>query len=139
MKRIVFALALFVSTGMCVTKLQAQTANHSSPKVFVNPLGGSNSDVANMVTAKLIGHLVKHGISVVESVDDADAVLNMSGLIENSNGGHIRLQAGVRLVNKEGGVIWADDVRSNFYAESASSSFAENVAKNLEKALDPKK
>ncbi|MGB6194342.1 MAG: hypothetical protein WBF42_17890 [Terracidiphilus sp.] len=111
-------------------------------KVFVNPLVGSNADLANMVTAKLISHLVKHEISVVESVDDADAVLNLSGLIQTSTGEygqmHVRLQAGVRLVSKDGAVLWADDVRSSRYAESASSSFAENVAKNLEKALAEK-
>jgi hypothetical protein len=107
--------------------------------VFVNPLEGPDKGVVDMVSAKLISHLVKHGIAVTENVDDADAVLNCTGLIETSttDEGHTRyrLQAGVRLVDKDGGVLWADDVSSSRYGLSASSSFAENVAKSLEQAL----
>lgn len=138
MRRTVLASLLMICATVWVAPLNAQNANHSL-KVFVNPLQGSNQDLANMVTAKLISHLVKHQISVVESVDDADAVLNLSGLVETSDSEyghvHVRLQAGVRLVSKDGAVLWADDIRSSRYAESASSSFAENVATSLEKSL----
>lgn len=135
MRRSVAALALIC--GMFGVALNAQ-ATHP-PKVFVNPLEGSDKAAADVVSAKLISHLVKHGIAVTESVDDADAVLNCSALIQTSvtDQGHTRyrIQAGVRLVDKDGGVLWADDVASSRYALSASSSFAENVAKSLEQAL----
>ncbi len=141
MRRVISAMFLLACAIVWATPMGAQNASHSM-KVFVNPLMGTNQDLADMVTAKLISHLVKHDISVVESVDDADAVLNLSGLIETSNNEygrtHIHLQAGVRLVNKDGAVLWADDIRSSRYAESASSSFAENVAKNIEKSLSVK-
>jgi hypothetical protein len=130
-------VALMLVCGMFGVTLNAQATQPL--KVFVNPLQGSDQAVADMVSAKLISHLVKHGISVTESVDDADEVLNLSGLVQTSAGEqgrtHYRIQAGVRLVDKDGNVIWADDVASSRYALSASSSFAENVAKNLEQAL----
>jgi hypothetical protein len=92
-----------------------------------------------MLSAKLISHLVKRGVSVTESVDDADAVLSGSGLFQSSSSdyGHVRyrLQAGMRLVNKDGSVLWADDVSSSRFSESASSSFADNVAKSVAQAL----
>jgi len=133
----IYVAALMLICGLFGAALNAQ-ATHP-PKVFVNPLEGPDKAVADMVSAKLISHLVKHGIAVTESVDDADAVLNCSGLIETSvsDQGHtrFRIQAGVRLVDKDGNVLWADDVASSRYATSASSSFAENVAKGLEEAL----
>ncbi len=135
MRKYVAALALIC--GMFGVAVHAQTTHQ--PKVFVNPLEGPDKALADMVSAKLISHLVKHGIAVTESVDDADAVLNCSGLVETSvsDQGHtrVRIQAGVRLVDKDGNVLWADDVASSRYATSASSSFAENVAKGLEQAL----
>ena len=131
------AAALLLICSTFGIALNAQTAHQ--PKVFVNPLEGSDKALADMVSAELISHLVKHGIAVTESVDDADAVLNCAGLVETSTSyeGHTRfhIHAGVRLVDKNGGVLWADDVSSSRYASSASSSFAENVAKSLEDAL----
>jgi hypothetical protein len=123
--------------------LSAQTGVQGSQdlKVFVE-LEGSDHGLANMYAAKLISHLMKHGISVVETMDDADAILHGSGFVQSysTEYGHTRYfaQAGMRLVNKDGLVLWADDVRSSRYAESASTSFAENVAKSLEKALAAK-
>jgi hypothetical protein len=49
-----------------------------------------------------------------------------------------RIHAAVRLVDKDGKVLWADDVSSSRYGQSASSSFSENVAKNLEQAVSAK-
>lgn len=55
--------------------------------------------------------------------------------------GHTRfhMQAGMRLVSKDKGtVISAEDVASSKFVQSASSSFADNVARSVEKALGPK-
>jgi hypothetical protein len=108
--------------------------------VFVAPLDGDNAAVANLVTAKLITYIAKmHGVSVVESEDKADAILTGSGLVQNITNiygrSFYRVQAAMRLDNKDGVVLWADDITSNRFAQSASSSFAENVAKKLVQAI----
>ena len=52
--------------------------------------------------------------------------LSVSGTAED------HLQGGMRLISKKRGVVlWADDVSSGRFARSASSSFAESVAKSL--------
>lgn len=143
MRRFALYIVLLTCAFAASARLDAQpTAHHAQDlKIFVD-LEGSDPALANMYAAKLISHLVKHGFSVVESVDDADAILHGSGLIQSyqTEYNHTRYiaQAGMRLVNKDGVVLWADDVRSSRYAESASSSFAENVAKSLDKALSEK-
>src|ERR1700733_145606 len=92
-----------------------------------------------MLSAKLISHPVKHGVSVTESEDDADVILTESGLIgtslsENGNVPY-RLQAGMQIVDKERAVVWADDISGGSFAQSASSSFADDVAKSVAQAL----
>ena len=63
-------------------------------------------------------------LSSTEWENDADVVLTGSGLIGTSlsANGNMRdhLQAGMRLVDKEGAVLWADDVSSGRFAQSAS-------------------
>ena len=135
------ALLLLISGIFGAGLLIAQSAPPQSqgPRIYVSPLEGSDTGVDNMITAKLVSHLVKRGVSVTESVDDADAVLTGAGLIQTSLSDygrvHYRLQAGMRLVNKDGAVLWADDVSSSRFSESASSSFADNVAKSVAQAL----
>lgn len=115
--------------------------------IFVAPVEGENAAIADMLTAKLISHLAQHpGVVVVESDDKADATLKLGGIIQEGRTayGHTRvhLQAGVRLTNKDDVVLWASDVASSPYARSATSSFAEAVAKQLIHAMfgdDPKK
>ncbi len=107
--------------------------------VYVTPFQGTNPDIANMIHAKLISALSKvSGISVVEEADNADAILTGSGLLETPlSNGHFYLQGGMRLFSKEGGVVlWADNITSSRFARSASSSFAENVAKSLRRLVD---
>jgi hypothetical protein len=141
MRRSVITMSVLVCINLGAVLLKAQEPAHQSQavKVFVNPFEGPDKALNDMLNAKLIGHLVKHGIAVTESVDDATAVLNCSGVIQRSTSEYgnprILIQAGVRLVDKDGGVIWADDVVSSRYSHSASTSFAEIVAKNLEQAL----
>ncbi len=105
--------------------------------IYVAPLEGENTPLADMLHAKLISALAKlQGISIVEDEENADAILTGSGLIQTATSeyGHVhcRIQGGMRLVSKDGGVVlWADDVVSSRFARSASSSFAESVGKSL--------
>jgi siroheme synthase (precorrin-2 oxidase/ferrochelatase) len=144
MRRFVLACLLISCAAFGAIELAAQNVPHGAggSKVFVNPLEGQDPALANMLSAELISHLTKHGIAVVESVDDADAVLNCAGLIQTSTTEYgrtrYRIHAAVRLVNKDGAVLWADDISSSRYAQSASSSFSENVAKSLEQAMSAK-
>ena len=108
--------------------------------IYVLPMDGQNAELANLLTAKLISHLAKYrGISVVESEDNADAILTGSGLILSTTNayGHpsYHVKAAMRLDNKDGVVLWGDDVSSGPLARSATSSFAENVAKRLVQAI----
>jgi TolB-like protein len=141
MRKIVYATLLFIFGVLGAVVLNAQSTTHLSKdlNVFVIPLEGPDSALANVLNAKLISHLVKRGVAVVESVDNADAVLNGAGLIQSSVNeyGHVhyRVQAGMRLVNKDGRVLWADEISSSRYAQSASSSFADNVAKAVAQAI----
>ena len=139
MRRALLAI-LVLSFGLSV--LQGQTGQAHSPKIYVAPLESTVQGLADMVRAKLISHLVKHGLTVVESEEKADAILTGDGLMQGSTNEyghtHYRLHAGMRLVSKAETVIWADDVASGRFAQSASSSFAENVAKSIEDALSAK-
>jgi hypothetical protein len=123
MRKSVLTVLLLLCGISGAPKLSAQIGPQSTPdfKVFVE-LEGSNPDLANMYAAKLISHLMKHGISVVESVDEADAILHGSGFVQSysTEYGHTRYfaQAGMRLVNKDGLVLWADDVHSSRYTHA---------------------
>ena len=139
---VLFAL-LFTLCG--AVALHAQRAAPSQPqlKIYVAPIEGYDHGLADMVTAKVISYLVKHGVSVVESEEDADETLTGAGMMQTWSDDygktHYHLQAGMRLTNKDGKVVWADDVASSKFAQSATSSFADNVAKSISKALPDKK
>jgi hypothetical protein len=141
MLKVFIAVLLLISgiSGPGLLVAQSVPPQSQGLRVYVSPLEGSDAGVDNMITAKLLSHLVKRGVSVTESVDDADAVLTGSGVIQTSLSDYgrvrYRLQAGMRLVNKGGDVLWADDVSSSRFSESASSSFADNVAKSVAQAL----
>ncbi len=95
----------------------------------------SGQGMTNLLTAKLISYLTKYGVPVVESGGtDADAVLTGSFQITSAttNGAtRYHVQGAMRLTDKDGKVLWGDDVRSGPFASSATSSFAENVAKKV--------
>jgi hypothetical protein len=141
LRKLLVLLSLLTCGIAGAVHLVAQSLPPQSPglKVYVAPWEGSDQAVSNMLSAQLISHLVKRGISVTETEDNADAILTGSGLIQTSlsDYGHTRyhLRAGMRLVNKDGDVLWADDVSNSRYAQSASSSFADNVAKSVSQAL----
>jgi hypothetical protein len=94
----------------------------------------SDQGSANLLTSKLISYLTKFGVPVVESGDEADAVLTGSYVITSATkNGYTRyhVQGAMRLTDKDGKVLWGDVVQSGPYVRSATSSFAENVAKKV--------
>jgi hypothetical protein len=89
-------------------------------------------DLADLVTAKLISHLVEHGVNVLDGDSDhpTDAVLKVTYTVR---GAHI--EGPVRLTDVSGRVIWAGEARSLPFSHSASTSFAEAVAREVEDFL----
>src|SRR5580658_9086221 len=79
--------------------------------IYVAPFGGENTALANLISAKLVSYLAKHhDISVVESAENADAILTGTGLIQNTTNVYGRVsphvQAAMRLDSKDGVVMW---------------------------------
>jgi hypothetical protein len=126
-----FAAVMIASATDSAERLKAVKA------IFVAPLEGENRLVVEMIHAKMISSLAKlPRISVVENEENADAILIGSGLVQTGRSDygrvHYQIQMGVRLISKEGEVVlWADNITSSRFARSASSSFADNVAKSL--------
>lgn len=140
MRRYFCCAILVLSFGAGLLEAQSVQRLQDVRTIYVAPLGGPNPEAANLIREKLISYLTKHRVvSVVEDQDNADAILIGSGLIENTattNGrASYHVQAAVHLVNKEGKVLWADDVSNSLFVRSATSSFAENVARKLAQAM----
>ena len=89
-------------------------------------------------------------VEVVEIPQQADAILtgigelstsehysaNASTTSANASGGtRYHATAGVRLLNKEQKILWADDVSNGFFSRSVSSSVADKISNNLLKAI----
>jgi hypothetical protein len=127
--------------GMVLLNAQTPVQGLKNVKAVYVSLEGQNASVGEMLRAKIIAQLTKiQGLSVVEEETDADAILTGSGLVQSGVNEYgrtrYRIQGGMRLISKEGGrVLWADDISSSRYARSASSSFAENLAKKLGQAF----
>jgi hypothetical protein len=126
--------ALLFSTAL----LSAQSVKHIH-RIYVNEMHfPSNPDWDGIVRSKLISSLVKDcgsGCTVIEENGDnaedmADGVLTGAMVIQTDNGRY-RVQGAMRLVAKDGSVVWADTVYSSPFAHSASTSFADNTAKRL--------
>jgi hypothetical protein len=143
MRKFVYALLLLSCGTFATALLPAQSATRQTIdlKVFVSPLQGPDAELAKSIRAKLIGDLEKHGVSVTESKENADAILTGSGLMQSSFAtsiGHrptLRIHASMRLVNMNGVALWAEDVSSSRYAVSESSSFVEKVTAKVAVAL----
>jgi hypothetical protein len=121
------------------TLLGAQSAKNIN-RIYVTEMHfPSNPDLDNIVRSKLISSLVRDcgsRCTVVEengndSDEVADGVLTGAMSIQTDGNGHYRVQGAMRLVAKDGSIVWADTVFSNPFARSASSSFADNIAKRL--------
>jgi hypothetical protein len=99
---------------------------------------------ADLITAKLISHLVGAGVSVVEGASETptDAVLKVTYMVQTTEDNGFKqyhFQGPVRLTDMNGKVVWADEIRNNPFAYSASSSFAENIARKVEAFISKQK
>lgn len=118
-------------------------------KIYVGSFGDDeNSD---LVRSKVISRLVKLGrFEVVEVLDQADSALTGTSLVTrdryavananttNSNasaGTRYHATAGVRLVNKEEKILWADDVSNGIFTRSVTSNVADKIVKDLVKTV----
>jgi hypothetical protein len=141
MRKFVPAFLLLNCGIFAAALLPAQTAEREpvNLKLFVSPLAGPDAELAKSVRAKLIGNLEKHGISITESKENADAILSGTGLMQaatNFRGRpHIHVLGSMRLVNKNGVALWAGDVSSGSFAISESASFVEKVTEKVVSAL----
>lgn len=136
------AIAIFMLL-LAATLLTGQSAVKHIRRIYVNELHfPNNPDWDGFVRSKLISSLVQacgSNCTVVEAIgpngengeDTADAVLTGAMLVQTSDSRHFRIQGGMRLVDKDGAVVWADTIYSSPFARSASSSFADNTAKKL--------
>jgi hypothetical protein len=128
------AICFLLAVCLFALPIHAQDTKTIRLDQFVPDNAAGDQSTANLVNAKLISYLAKYHVPVVESGNDADAVLTGSFQVASAttNGNtRYRVQGAVRLTDKDGKVLWGDDVRSNPFAQSATSSFAEQVAKKV--------
>jgi hypothetical protein len=128
---------------LATTLLNAQSAIKHVHRIYVNEIHfPSNPDWDGIVRSKLISSLVQEcgaGYQVMEDVgpsddngeDTADAVLTGAVLVQPTDNRRYRIQRAMRLVDKNGAVLWAATIYSSPFARSATSSFADNTAKKL--------
>jgi hypothetical protein len=141
MRKYLHAVLLLSCGILAAALLPAQIATREpvNLKLFVSPLVGPDADLVKSVRAKLIGNLEKQGISVTGSKEDADAILNGSGIMQTATNfrgrPQIHVLGSMRLVNKNGVALWAGDVSSGSFAISESASFVEIVTKKVAGAL----
>lgn len=146
MQRIVIAgMCLAVMCGSTILAQPAITDLASVKTIYVGDFGhGPGSE---LIRSKIISGLVKsHRVAVVETENGADAILTGVGelsktehfSIDNasgSGGSRYHATAGVRLLNQEQKILWADEASNGWFYRSASSSVAEKIVKALLKAL----
>jgi hypothetical protein len=122
--------------GAVLLNAQSPVANKQVHTVYVDELHfRQNPDYDGFVRSKIISSLAQFcgsSCTVMEADGDvADAVLTGNVLIQSSESGRVRVQGAMRLVDKDGAVLWAATVYSSPFARSATSSFADNAAKKL--------
>ena len=130
------ALALLVFGALLVDAQSPSTKIHT---IYVDELHfPNNPDLDGLVRSKLISSLAQScgsGCTVMEKVDKggdvADAVLTGTVLVQTPDSRRYKVQGAMRLVDKDGAVLWADTVYSSALARSATSSFAENTAREI--------
>lgn len=122
-------------------------------RIYVDSFG--NGENADVIRSKVITQLVKSNqFEVVQTPEKADAILTGAGTVSqravysasangqfgNASGGtRFDATAGVQLVNKQQTILWADNVSNGRFSRSATSSLAENIVKNLLKAVSDAK
>jgi len=147
-----FAVALLCASFATVPLLAEGEAKRLQDvkTIFVGSFGDGPG--GELIRSKVVSYLVKSKrIDVVESVDSADAILTGAGELSkseyysananstnaNASGGtRYHATAGVRLINKEKKILWADEASNGMFYRSASSSVADKIVKALFKAID---
>lgn len=138
------ALLTLVLCGAAILDAQSKPVQ----TVYVNELVfRNNPELGGFVRSKLISSLAEYCGSVCtvkEAVDGdgdvADAVLNGSVLVQQmEESRRYKVQGAMRLMDKDGAILWAATIYSSPFARSATSSFADNVAKKLALFLTGKK
>jgi hypothetical protein len=140
MKILLFVLA--VGMGMQSVAQNQATSGTKQPfriAVIIRPAAPMTTDEVELIRSKLISSLVRkcEGSCVVaeQAWDDdskVDAILTGSAVIQNQCYNCApRMQGAMRLVAKDGTVLWSDTVYSSAFTRSVTSSFADNVAKKL--------
>jgi|SRR5437879_3691871 len=140
-----FLLASIFLASACIAQDgTTQPVGKRVHRIYVDELHfPNNPDWDGIVRSKLISSLVQDcasDCSVVEAVgpsgdngeDTSDGVLTGTVVVQPSpDNRHYRVQGAMRLVDKNGTVLWADTIYSSSFARSATSSFADNTAKKL--------
>jgi hypothetical protein len=130
---------ILIALLLAAASLSAQSAKHVH-RIYVDELHfPSHPDLDAFVRSKLISSLAQDCASSCtvmdgpsgEGEDTADAVLTGALMIQTTDNLHFSVQGAMRLVDKNGTVIWAATIYSSALARSATSSFAEHTAKNL--------
>jgi hypothetical protein len=140
------AMLTLLLFGMTLLDAQSPVAKRVHTVYIAELHSSHNPDLGGFVRSKLISSLVQHcgsGCTVMEAVagdgDVADAILTGDGIVQTSDSTHYRVQGAMRLVDKDGAVLWAATVYSSPLARSSTSSFADNVAKKLASFLTSSK
>jgi len=144
-RTVIVGLYLIAMVGSTALAQTAVNDLASVKTIYVGDFGhGPGSE---LIRSKIITGLVKsHRIAVVETESGADAILTGVGelsktahfSIDNgsgSGGSRYHATAGVRLLNQEQKILWADEASNGWFYRSASSSVAEKIVKALLKAL----
>jgi hypothetical protein len=128
-----------VAVCMLAAQTQAPKSLDDVHTIFVDSLGsGENS---GLIRDKLVNRLsASKRFQVVLDADKADAIMTGSG-VDSAGGpyGAVHAAAAVRLVTKDKQILWVSEAKSNTFTRSASSSLADNIVKELEKAAMPPK
>jgi hypothetical protein len=139
---------MFFVLLLATNLLNAQSGVRHIHRIYVNEMHfPSNPDWDGFVRSKLISSLVQECSSNCTVVEDtgpngengeetADAVLTGAMFVQTSGNRHYRIQGAMRLVDKDGAVVWASTIYSSPFSRSASSSFADNTAKKLASFLN---
>lgn len=141
-------MKVLLTAFLGVALLHAGTPDGKNVHTIYVPLmrtynGGDNIDYDGFVRSKLIASLLQYcgsSCTVLEENpdDDADAVLTGSVFLQPVDQFHRRLQGSMRLVDKDGKVLWAATIYSSAFGRSATSSFANRTAKKLVAFLNGK-
>ena len=123
--------------------LRAQSFVNSGPqlRVYVGAINGPEEDFARHVRARLVDELLERGVALVESEENADAVLTGERVQESTKSLKLGrrpamcIRGDLHLRAKRGALLWSGDISSDRYAVSQTASFAQNAGKKIALAL----